>query len=377
MTLANTSLLIADVPPSLAQLQALLAPEYRVMVQDQAAQLYASVVLHRPDVLLLGDELPGGDALALCRQLKVDPQTRSVAVMMLCARTGPAECLDAGAADFLTKPLYGPLVQACVQALLALRHVQLLRDDPATRLTHADPLRDQKAQALSDVTLVALASLAETRDHDTGNHIVRIQHEVRTLARRLQYHPRFQHQLDNATVALLYRCAPLHDIGKVAIPDRILLKPGKLNPEEFEVMKTHTTVGYAAIVQAAQALGYETPFLRLAGEIVHSHHERWDGLGYPQGLRGEQIPVSARLMAVADVYDALISRRVYKEPMPHAQAVAVIEQARGRHFDPDVVDAFLATQDTFALIAQQFADNPQDLDAKRLYHALAQPQPSG
>jgi putative two-component system response regulator len=157
----------------------------------------------------------------------------------------------------------------------------------------------------------------------------------------------------------------LHDIGKVGIPDRILLKPGRLTPEEFEVMKTHTTLGRDAIQHAEEALGVRVKFLTMAKEIAYSHQEKWDGSGYPEGLKGEAIPLSARLMAVADVYDALISERVYKKGMPHEDAVAIMRQGRGTHFDPDILDAFLELQQEFRAIAVRFADSSEDLGLKQ------------
>ena len=218
--------------------------------------------------------------------------------------------------------------------------------------------------AIQDVTIMAMASLAETRDSDTGNHIRRTQHYVQVLAQHLRTHPRFAHVLDDRYIAMLFKSDPLHDIGKVGIPDRILLKPGKLTPEEFDIMKTHTTLGRDAIQAAEDHLGMKVEFLSLAKEIAYGHQEKWDGSGYPQGAVGEQIPISARLMAVADVYDALISRRVYKEGMPHDKAVAIILQGRGQHFDPDMVDALVAVQDQFWAIAQRFADSDADLQRK-------------
>ena len=211
-----------------------------------------------------------------------------------------------------------------------------------------------------DVTVQAIASLAETRDNETGNHIRRTQHYVRCLAEHLRDHPQrypqFAAQLQPRDIELLYKSAPLHDIGKVGIPDRILLKPGKLTAEEFEVMKTHTTLGHEALVTAEHSLGTELAFLRYAKEITLSHQEKWDGSGYPQGLAGEAIPLSARLMAVADVYDALINRRIYKPPYTHEQAVAIIGEGSGTHFDPALVDAFMAVRDRFLDIAQRFVD---------------------
>jgi putative two-component system response regulator len=205
--------------------------------------------------------------------------------------------------------------------------------------------------------VLALASLAETRDNETGNHILRTQFYVRALATQLRAHPRFRQFLDDATIELLFRSAPLHDIGKVGIPDRILLKPGRLSVVEFEIMKTHTTLGYEALDRAQSRVGKDAPFLQLAKEIALSHQEKWDGSGYPQGLAGDAIPVSARLMAVADVYDALISRRVYKQPFPHEQAVAIMREGRATHFDPDMLDAFLAIEAHCHEIARRYADD--------------------
>jgi putative two-component system response regulator len=228
------------------------------------------------------------------------------------------------------------------------------------------------AGAMVDGIIQAMAMLADTRDTDTGNHIRRTQRYVRALAWKLCNHPRFQQVLTVPYIGLLFKAAPLHDIGKVGIPDRILLKPGRLTAEEFEVMKTHASLGHKAIAQAVAIAGTEEPLLRLAGEITLCHHEKWDGSGYPRGLAGDAIPVSARLMALADVYDALISRKVYKDPMPHVQAVDVITQVRGKHFDPDVVDAFLELEQQFHAIAVRYSDSGEDFQKKLAYLQLAQ-----
>jgi len=204
--------------------------------------------------------------------------------------------------------------------------------------------------------VLALASLAETRDNETGNHIRRTQHYVRALAEQLRDHPRFQDQLDDEVIRTLFKSAPLHDIGKVGIPDAVLLKPGKLDKDEFEIMKTHTTKGHDAIARAEYILGTKVDFLTLAKEIALSHQEKWDGSGYPQGLSGDDIPMSARLMALADVYDALISTRVYKKGLSHKEAAEIIRAGRALHFDPDVCDAFFGIEDEFRLIAERFAD---------------------
>lgn len=253
--------------------------------------------------------------------------------------------------------LYARLVRAheSERALAAfLKDQNAFLDSEVKRRTH-------EVEVIQDVTILAMASLAESRDNETGNHIRRTQNYMLLLARELQSHPRFSAELDENTIAMLYKSAPLHDIGKVGIPDAILLKPGKLTPEEFEIIKTHTTIGRDAIAAAEKLIEAPTTFLRLAREIAHYHQEKWDGSGYPEGLRGRAIPLSARLMALADVYDALISRRVYKPPFPHEKAVSIIVEGRGSHFDPDIVDAFLRTESRFRAIAEQFADTEEDV----------------
>lgn len=214
----------------------------------------------------------------------------------------------------------------------------------------------EELQKTRDITILSLASLAETRDNETGNHILRTQAYVRALATHLQEHPDFSEYLSAETVELLYKSAPLHDIGKVGIPDNILLKPGKLTEDEFEIMKSHTTLGGSSLKIAAERLGSNS-FLNLAREIALTHHERWDGKGYPLGIKGDDIPLSGRLMAVADVYDALISKRIYKEAFSHDKAREIITEWRGQNFDPRIVEAFFATEAQFLEIAAEFQDN--------------------
>ena len=267
--------------------------------------------------------------------------------------------------DYITKPISPPVVLARVKIHLALKaHADFLRDK-SDFLEAEVSKRTREVLAIQDVTILAMATLAETRDLDTGNHIRRTQHYVKALAEKLRTHPRFASVLTDNYIQMLFKSAPLHDIGKVGIPDRILLKPGRLTPEEFEIMKTHTTLGRDAIEHAEIQLGMPVEFLSTAKEIALSHQEKWDGSGYPQGLAGEAIPLSARLMAVADVYDALISRRVYKNSVPHEQAVAIIQEGRGVHFDPDITDAFVELQETFHAIAARFADSDDDMSLKQ------------
>lgn len=215
---------------------------------------------------------------------------------------------------------------------------------------------NQEIQQTRDVTIMALASLAETRDNETGAHLLRTQNYIRALALCLSRRDRYRSRLDDAAVDLLYKSAPLHDIGKVGIPDSILLKPGKLTDDEFAIMKKHTIYGKSALEKAARDLT-DNHFLQFAQEIAFSHHEKWDGSGYPLGLRGKAIPLSGRLMAVADVYDALISRRVYKPAFTHEKSREIILKGRGTHFDPDIVDAFITVEDQFISIAETYSDH--------------------
>ena len=215
--------------------------------------------------------------------------------------------------------------------------------------------RTRELVMVQEATIESLSSLTETRDPDTGGHIKRTQNYVSLLAEFLKNQPKFRAFLDDETIDLLCKSAPLHDIGKVGVSDRILLKPGKLTKQEFEEMKKHTTYGRDAILAAERKLG-KTSFLRFARDIAYTHHERWDGLGYPEGLRGDQIPISGRLMALADAYDAMTSERVYKAQLPHEKAVEIIAEAKGLQFDPDVVDAFLQVKGNFQNVALKYAD---------------------
>jgi adenylate cyclase len=208
---------------------------------------------------------------------------------------------------------------------------------------------------IQEATIESMSSLTETRDPDTGEHIKRTQNYIKLLAEYLRNHPEFSAFLDDETIELLWKSAPLHDIGKVGVSDRILLKPGKLTDQEFEEMKQHTVYGRDTILAAERKLGKRS-FLRVAREIAYTHHERWDGSGYPEGLRGEEIPVPGRLMALADTYDALTSRRIYKSQLPHEKAVEIILEAKGTQFDPAVVDAFDRVKDNFREIALTYAD---------------------
>ncbi len=365
-----TILVVDDTPDNLSLMMELLKGDYRVKLANggERAIKLASLEPH-PDLMLLDIMMPGMDGYEVCQRLKANPQTRDIPVIFLTARTDVDDekrGLEIGAVDYITKPISPPIVLARVKIHLALKsHADFLRDKSDFLQAEVNK-RTREVIAIQDVTIHVMASLAETRDSDTGNHIRRTQYYVLALAKRLSTHPRFSALLTDNYIHMLFKSAPLHDIGKVGIPDRILLKPGRFEPEEFEIMKTHTTLGRDAILHAEKQLGMQVEFLSVAKEIALSHQEKWDGSGYPQGLAGESIPVSARLMAVADVYDALISRRVYKDSMPHEKAVTIIQDGKGTHFDPDIADAFVALQGEFREIAARFVDSDADMAHKKI-----------
>ncbi|MHB8947868.1 MAG: HD-GYP domain-containing protein [Rhodoferax sp.] len=226
-------------------------------------------------------------------------------------------------------------------------------------------------QAAAAVAAFAIVSLAGIRSSDTGKHILRVQHYVQCLVQRLKEHPRLAAVFTESYCRTLLQSVPLYDIGTIGIPDRILLKPGPLTPAEYDIIKSHPTLARDAIERAELTLGCTAPLLQTVKELVYSHHEKWDGSGYPQGLSEKMIPLSARLMAIADVYDALISERVYRAGLPHDQAVGLIFQGRASHFDPDLVDVFVEIQDEFRTIALRFADTESDMQRKIVYMANA------
>ena len=363
-----TILVVDDTPDNLTLLSEMLRDHYVVKLAKtgkKALQIAAEAA--PPDLILLDIMMPEMDGFEVMRRLKADEATRHIPVIFLSAMSAVEDekkGLEMGVVDYIAKPVSPPILLARVANHLYIKSASDFLRDRSKFLEAEVEKRTRENLAIQNATIMVMASLAETRDSETGNHIRRTQHYVRLLAEKLRSHPRFGFYLSDETIATLFKSAPLHDIGKVGIPDRILLKPGRLTPEEFEVMKTHTTLGRDAIQAAEDRLGAPVEFLTMAKEIALYHQEKWDGSGYPTGAAGEDIPASARIMAVADVYDALISRRVYKEGMPHEKAVGIMREGRGTHFDPDILDAFLALQDEFLAIAEQFSDSDVDIERK-------------
>lgn len=280
-------------------------------------------------------EMPEMDGLELCRKIREKHNAGYTYIILVTSHEGSANAilgLDAGADDYISKP-FQPEELCC-------------------RLKVGERLLSLESRNLM---IFALAKLAESRDPDTGAHLERIREYCRVLAEDLSHDPRFSDVVDGDYVHSLYLTSPLHDIGKVGIPDNILLKPGRLTEEEFEVMKTHTTIG-AETLDASLAQNPDASYLRIARDIALTHHERFDGTGYPAGLAGEDIPLCGRIVAVADVYDALTTKRVYKDAFSHDVARSIIVAGKGVHFDPALVDCFLRNEQRFIEIHEQFQD---------------------
>lgn len=346
----------------------LLSPSYQVTVAKNADKAFAQLQSSElPDLILLDVIMPGIDGYTACELIKSDPRTHNIPIIFLTAKDEEQDelhGLNLGACDYITKPISPPIVKARVATHLALMTSRKSLEDQNRRLESIINERTEEISRIQDVAIYCMASLAETRDSETGKHIRRTQFYVRELAKKLHDTPDFDEPISEQFIDLLFKSAPLHDIGKIGVPDAILLKPEKLDPTEWCEMKRHAIYGREAINSAEQEYG-ESPFLHIAKDITYSHHEHWDGNGYPQGLKGKSIPLAARIMAIADCYDALISQRPYKKAFTHEQACTIIFEGKGSHFDPQLVEAFEQLQDKFHEIAQNFIDAPTESPIKQ------------
>jgi putative two-component system response regulator len=368
----GTILIVDDEPANLAVLSALLGPDHTVRACKSGELALAACTRDpRPDLILLDVMMPGMDGWEVLARLKVDPETRDIPVIFVTALDEDAQeerGLELGAVDYIAKPVSPPIVQARVRAHLEIKRARDRLKEQNEWLEAEVARRVSENLLVQDLSLGLMAELAETRDADTGNHIQRTQAYVGALARRMARDPRYAAELGPEGISCIVKASPLHDIGKIAIPDSILLKPGKLTAPEWEVMKTHARVGgnvirraiFKTFSLAGAQYGAAKPeslaFLEAAKVIAETHHEKWDGSGYPDGLAGMDIPLPGRLMALADVYDALTTPRVYKAAWTTEDAAAAIREGRGSHFDPDLVDAFDAVRDSFESIHRTLAD---------------------
>lgn len=319
-------LVVDDEPANLQVLRHILQEDYRLLFAKDGAKALELAAREKPELILLDVMMPGMTGYEVCAQLKATPATSTIPVIFVTALADvedEAQGFAVGAVDYITKPVSPAIVKARVRTHLSLVRVEELRE---TRLQ----------------IVQRLGLAAEYKDNETGLHVIRMSHYSRVLALAAGFSEAQAEELLNA--------APMHDVGKIGIPDAVLRKPGKLDGEEWEVMKQHAQIGADIIGEHPSGL------LRMAREIALNHHEKWDGSGYPRGIGGAEIPVEARIIAIADVFDALTSERPYKKAWPVEEAVQLLREQSGRHFDPELVELFLGQLPAILEIKERWAE---------------------
>lgn len=340
----RADILVVDDSPSNLQILVRMLGEsgYKVRPVPNGALALMAARNAPPDLILLDITMPDMDGFQVCEALKSDPELSAIPVIFLSGHAGTIDKIRAfnvGGIDYITKPFQIEEVLARVETHIKVRRLQLELEFHNHNLQ--DMVNDQ-VREISDLqmaTIYAMANLAEYRDFETGVHLERVRKYCYLLSTEMSKTPDFKNEIDEQFIRTLYETSPLHDIGKVGIPDIILLKPGKLTPEEFTVMKTHTTIGAQAL-EAVREQYSQNPFIEMGIDIAKYHHEKWDGNGYPCGLTGNDIPLASRIMAIVDVYDALTSKRVYKNAIPHEESFNIIMEESGKHFDPRIISVF-------------------------------------
>ena len=361
----DTILMVDDNPANLQVLQAILEGQgCRLLTARDGASALSVAAKEKPDVILLDIMMPEMDGLDVCRNLKADPATFEIPVIFLSApekTEDKVRGLEMGAVDYITKPFQPEEVIARVTTHLTMRYLERQLRLANSELKELNENLDKKVEERSqqlirsrDSIIFVMAKMTEARDDDTGKHLERICRYVEILAKELA---KTDASITDSWIRTVVKTAALHDIGKVGIPDGILLKKGPLTPEEREIMETHPAIGGDTLLELREEMGGGGPYLSRAIEITLGHHEKWDGSGYPFGIKGEAIALSARLVAVADVYDALVSHRIYKAGLSHEDACRLIQKGAGTHFDPRVVNAFEARQDDFRRVAVSMCDD--------------------
>lgn len=337
-------LIVDDDVVSLRKLEKLLASQgHEPLLARDGREGWELWQRERPHFVITDWVMPEMDGPELCRRIRTAEAGAYTYIVIVTARNQLQDMvlgMSAGADDFITKPY--------------------ANEELAVRVRAGERILSYQSK---DLIIFSLAKLAESRDYETGNHLERIRHFSKALAEQLSLTAGNPFEIDDQFVANIFLTSPLHDIGKVGIPDHILLKPDRLDDREYEIMKEHCRIGFNTLNEALQRYP-EAGYLRLSAEIALCHHEQFDGSGYPEGLRGGAIPVSARIVALADVYDALVSRRVYKHAFPHEIAHAALLEGKGTHFDPIVIEAFLACEERFHAIASNFSDHGRETAAE-------------
>lgn len=349
---------VDDMEDSIEMVKAILLPRgYTVRGFTDGASALAYCKANPPELILLDINMPGMNGYEICKIIKADPSLKDIPVMFVSGLSDERSIVtgfEYGSVDYVEKPFRISEFVARVEAHLKIYR---MRKELEAYAHHLEFIVQQKVKELTQAykaTIFAMARLAEYRDDETGRHLERVREYSRLLAERMIRRGHYS-MVTPRFVENIFEASPLHDIGKVAIPDSILLKPGRLTEEEKEIMKQHTVIGAKALSEVYK-MHPGNEFIAMGIEIAMSHHERWDGKGYPQGLSGTSIPLSARIVALSDVYDALRSRRPYKDPMPHSEAVRIILSEKGTHFDPLLVDTFLELEGEFREIAERLSD---------------------
>jgi putative two-component system response regulator len=331
-------LLVDDEPMNLHLLKGILAEDYTPLFATNGPEALDRTFKNGPDLILLDVMMPGMDGYAVCEHLKADARTQKIPIIFVSAMNevqDEARGFEAGAVDYISKPVSPPIVRARIRTHLALRDQNLALEEKVRDRT--SELRRTRLDIIH-----RLGRAAEFRDNETGYHVIRMSHCCRLLSEKAG--------LDDEMCHTILQASPMHDVGKIGIPDRILLKPGPLDPDEWDLMKKHPEFG-------AQIIGHhDSGLLRMAATIAMTHHEKWDGTGYPQGLAGERIPIHGRIVAVADVFDALTSARPYKTAWPVADAFDFVRDQSGRHFDPFLAERFLSAREEVLAIRRRWSE---------------------
>lgn len=364
INIKESSILIADDMPKNVQIlgQILSSENFEVLVAENGVEVLEIVAEQIPDLFLLDVMMPQMDGLETAKKLKENDKTRDIPIIFITARSEKEHIIEGfahGAVDYIVKPFDSSEVKARVRSHLELKHARDMLNNQNQILEQMVDDRTRKIQMLQRATLISLSTLAEYRDPETGGHILRTQDYMRIIGEEVLKRGLYKKDLDEKKLNVLVSVTPLHDIGKVGVPDHILLKPGKLTPEEFEEMKKHVIYGKNAM-ERAKDLYQDEFFFETALEVIMGHHEEWNGGGYPSGLKGEEICLAGRMMAIADVYDALISKRVYKDPIVHNEALEIMIKQRGQKFEPLLFDIFLEVSDLFRETAIQNADSDEE-----------------
>lgn len=338
---------------------------YNVYLADDGQQAIEMLKQTPYDLVLLDIMMPEVNGYQVLEYIKSDKLLRHIPVIMISALDeleSVVKCIELGADDYVTKPFNPILLRARISASLEKKALHDQEERYRNRIEeHNQKLEDQVRQKVQELTtaqfaaIFAMSKLAESRDPETGEHLERMREYCKIVSQKLSAKPKFQAIIDNTFIDNIYAASPLHDIGKVGVPDNILLKPGKLTPDEWELMKTHTMIGAQTLMEVdKQHPGND--LIRTGMAIAGGHHERWDGKGYPYGLVGEEIPLVARILALGDVYDALTSKRCYKEAFSHEKSRDIIVSESGTHFDPEIAEAFIDAEEEFKRVRLFFQD---------------------